>query len=41
MVDPKVISTVDAAALVEMVKKGELPPCTAEGTIAFDVEKEG
>lgn len=37
MVDPKVISTVDAAALVEMVKKGELPPCTAEGPIAFDV----
>ena len=37
MVDPKVISTVDAAALVEMVKKGELPACTAEGPIAFDV----
>lgn len=37
MVDPKVISTVDAAALVEMVKNGELPPCTAEGPIAFDV----
>ena len=37
MVDPKVISTVDAVALVEMVKKGELPPCTAEGPIAFDV----
>lgn len=37
MVDPKVISTVDAAALVEMVKNGELPACTAEGPIAFDV----
>ena len=37
MVDPKVISTVDAAALVEMVKNGELPACAAEGPIAFDV----
>ncbi|MCI7657675.1 phosphate acyltransferase [Anaerotignum sp.] len=37
MVDPKVSSTVDAAALVEMVAKGELPACTAEGPIAFDV----
>lgn len=36
--DEAVMSAVrDAAALVEMVKKGELPPCTAEGPIAFDV----
>lgn len=37
MVDPKVQATVDAAALVEMARKGELPPCVAEGPIAFDV----
>ncbi|WP_312072364.1 phosphate acyltransferase [Anaerotignum propionicum] len=37
MVDPKVISTVDAGALVEMVEKGEVPSCIAEGPIAFDV----
>lgn len=37
MVDPKVLSTVDAAALVSMVEKGELPGCVAEGPIAFDV----
>ena len=37
MVDPKVVSTVDAAALVEMVQKGEIPSCIAEGPIAFDV----
>lgn len=37
MVDSKVISTVDAKALVDMVKCGEIPPCTAEGPIAFDV----
>ena len=36
MVDPKVPSTVDASALVEMAQKGELPPCVAEGPIAFD-----
>jgi len=37
MVDPKVMSTVDAAALVEAVKAGELPSCIIEGPIAFDV----
>ena len=37
MVDPKVTSTVDAAALVEMMEKGEIPKCIAEGPIAFDV----
>lgn len=37
MVDPKVISTVDAKALVDMVESGEIPPCIAEGPIAFDV----
>ena len=37
MADPKVVSTTDAAALVEMVKNGELPSCIAEGPIAFDV----
>lgn len=37
MPDPKVVSTMDAAALVEMVKNGEIPQCTAEGPIAFDV----
>lgn len=37
MVDPKVQATVDAAALVEMVEQGEVPPCVAEGPIAFDV----
>lgn len=37
MLDPKVQSTVDAAALVEMVQKGEIPPCIAEGPISFDV----
>lgn len=36
-VDPKVAATVDAAALVEMVKNGEIPQCIAEGPIAFDV----
>lgn len=37
MVDPKVSSTVDAAGLVEMVSKGEIPNCIIEGPIAFDV----
>lgn len=37
MVDPKVASTVDAAALVEAVRMGELPACVIEGPIAFDV----
>lgn len=37
MVDPKVASTVDAAGLVEMVEKGEIPKCIIEGPIAFDV----
>jgi phosphate butyryltransferase len=37
MVDPKVTSTVDAKALVDMVSNGEIPPCISEGPIAFDV----
>lgn len=37
MVDPKIQSTVDAAALVEAVRSGELPPCVIEGPIALDV----
>lgn len=37
MVDPKIQSTVDAAGLVEMVAKGEIPECIIEGPIAFDV----
>ncbi|MZQ98170.1 MAG: phosphate butyryltransferase [Acidaminobacter sp.] len=37
MVDPKVVSTVDAAALVEAVRSGELPSCVIEGPVAFDV----
>ncbi|WP_066497911.1 bifunctional enoyl-CoA hydratase/phosphate acetyltransferase [Abyssisolibacter fermentans] len=37
MVNPKVKSTVDAKDLVDMVDKGEIPSCIAEGPIAFDV----
>lgn len=37
MVDPKIPSTVDADQLVQMVAKGEIPSCTIEGPIAFDV----
>ncbi|WP_053364965.1 phosphate acyltransferase [Bacillus sp. FJAT-27245] len=37
MTDPKIQSTVDAAGLVEMVEKGEIPPCVIEGPMAFDV----
>lgn len=37
MVDPKVSATVDAAALVEAVRSGELPSCVIEGPVAFDV----
>lgn len=37
MVDPKVGATVDAAALVEAVRSGELPSCVIEGPVAFDV----
>ena len=38
MVDPKVVSTTDAAGLVEAVKKEEgFLPCIIEGPIAFDV----
>ena len=37
MLDPKVQSTVDADALVKMVKNNEIPSCIAEGPIAFDV----
>ncbi|MDO5062744.1 MAG: phosphate acyltransferase [Peptostreptococcaceae bacterium] len=33
----KIPSTMDAVALVEMVKNGEIPKCIAEGPIAFDV----
>jgi len=35
--DPKIPSTTDAAALVEMVQRGEIPSCSIEGPIAFDV----
>jgi phosphate butyryltransferase len=37
MPDPKVVSTMDAAALVEMAEKGEIPPCIPEGPISFDI----
>ena len=37
MVDPKIISTLDANGLVEAVAAGETEPCTIEGPIAFDV----
>lgn len=37
MVDPKVASTVDAAALAEMAAAGELPACIAEGPVSFDI----
>lgn len=37
MVDPKITSTVDAKALVDMVAQGEIPKCIIEGPIAFDV----
>lgn len=37
MVDPKISSTVDAAGLVDMVARGEIPKCIIEGPIAFDV----
>lgn len=37
MVDPKIVSTVDAAGLVDMVSSGEIPECIIEGPIAFDV----
>lgn len=37
MVDPKIQSTVDANALVEMVEAGEIESCIIEGPIAFDV----
>ncbi len=37
MVDPKITSTVDAAALVQFADSGQCPPCTAEGPVAFDV----
>ena len=37
MLDPKVISTVEAAALTEMAAKGEIPPCIPEGPISFDI----
>lgn len=36
-IDPKIISTVDAANLVNMVNDGEIPKCIIEGPIAFDV----
>lgn len=37
IVDPKIVSTVDANELVQMVKNGEIPKCIIEGPIAFDV----
>lgn len=37
MVDPKISSTVDAKALVDMVENGEISKCIIEGPIAFDV----
>jgi len=37
MVDPKIQSTVDADALVNMVKNSEIKKCVIEGPIAFDV----
>ncbi|MGJ0847047.1 phosphate acyltransferase [Tissierella praeacuta] len=37
MVDPKISSTVDAKALVDMVENDEIPKCIIEGPIAFDV----
>lgn len=37
MVDPKIKSSVDAAMLVEMVEKNDIPSCIIEGPIAFDV----
>lgn len=37
MVDPKVLSTVDAQGLVDAVANGETENCTIEGPIAFDV----
>lgn len=37
MVHPKIQSTVDADALVNMSRTGELPECVIEGPIAFDV----
>lgn len=37
MVDPKILSTVDSAGLVEMVENEEIPKCIIEGPIAFDV----
>nr|WP_320131194.1 phosphate acyltransferase [uncultured Holophaga sp.] len=36
-VNPKIPSTVDADALVQAVKAGELPECVIEGPIALDV----
>ena len=36
-VNPKMPATVDAAALVEMAERGELPEGIYEGPIAFDV----
>lgn len=36
-VNEKMPSTTDAAALVEMAVKGELPPCVLEGPMAMDV----
>ena len=37
MVNPKMPATVDAKALVEMSRQGELPPGVVEGPIALDV----
>lgn len=37
LVSPKMPATVDAKALVELSRSGELPPCIIEGPIAIDV----
>ncbi|KDR96486.1 phosphate butyryltransferase [Peptoclostridium litorale DSM 5388] len=37
MVNPKILATADARALVEMHERGEIPSCIIEGPIAMDV----
>jgi phosphate butyryltransferase len=36
-VNPKMVATMDAKALVDMAEAGQLPPCIIEGPIAMDV----
>jgi phosphate butyryltransferase len=36
-VNPKMVATMDAKALVDMAEAGQLPPCVIEGPIAMDV----